>query len=185
MSEAAVFSQDKGNTPGFSPPRAIGWVFAVSRVTRTTSAVLAALALLALVMLGAREVVGRYFFNSPTGWADQFIAYAVAILATGAAAMALRNGSLVSVEVVIDRLPVTGRRVANAFSSILTLLGAVALSWYFGQFVARSYDSGTLANGLVPIPMWIPQSLVLVGLVTLAIEALAQVVQQCYLLVRR
>jgi TRAP-type C4-dicarboxylate transport system permease small subunit len=102
-----------------------------------------------------------------TGGTDDLVAWFCAAAGFLAMAHTFRRGDFVRVELLIDRL---GERRARQVEVLALLIGALFvafLTWAAGLFVYESWDFGDIANGLVPIPLWIPQSSFVLGAVLL------------------
>jgi TRAP-type C4-dicarboxylate transport system permease small subunit len=105
--------------------------------------------------------------NLPAG--DDFASWCMAAMAFLALAHTFRSGEMIRVGLLIERLPERARGGAE----IVVLLIGTAVVLYFAWFgVALTYDSWRfheMAQGVVPVPLWIPQIGYAVGLVILAI----------------
>ncbi|HYG89680.1 MAG TPA: TRAP transporter small permease [Azospirillum sp.] len=126
--------------------------------------VLIALPILALVF--ARQ------FGVTVPAADEFAGYAMAGSFALMLGPSLRRGAHIRVGIIVDRLSGTPKRAME----LLCLAFATALSGYFAFHWSRmtwqSYDFGDLSQGVIPIPLWIPQAIMAVGLVVLAVAFL-------------
>jgi len=98
--------------------------------------------------------------------ADDIVAWLCAASAFLALAATFRNGEHVRVGLLLDRLPAGARRRAE----VLALGGALLVVGYVlgsaMHFVYESWAFGEVAQGLLRLPIWLPQmSLVLGALV--------------------
>ncbi|QUJ78060.1 TRAP transporter small permease [Sulfitobacter albidus] len=86
-----------------------------------------------------------------------------------ALAHTLRAGGHIRVNLVVSRLPDRAQFLAEA----LVLLLASALigyaSWFMGALVLESIHYGDLSTGIIPVPLWIPQSVAAFGTVLLLV----------------
>jgi TRAP-type C4-dicarboxylate transport system permease small subunit len=101
--------------------------------------------------------------------ADDITAWACAGAAFLPLAATFKRGELVRMGLFIDRLPDrTGRWIELI---VLTMCGAIALfmAYWLGFMVYESYIFNERAQGLLPIPIWIPQVPVACGSLVLAI----------------
>jgi TRAP-type C4-dicarboxylate transport system permease small subunit len=108
--------------------------------------------------------------------ADDIVAWLCAASAFFALAYTFRHGDLVRVSLLIHRLSPARRRAAE-----LICLGAAALvvgymTWATGSFVYQSWQFGELAQGLIQIPIWIPQLGVVLGTLVLEVAVLDELV---------
>jgi TRAP-type C4-dicarboxylate transport system permease small subunit len=119
-------------------------------------------------------------FGLRTGGTDDVVAWFCAAAGFLAMAHTFRRGDFVRVELLIARL---GERRARQVEVLALLVGAsfvAFLLWAAGLFVYESWDFGDMANGLVAIPLWIPQSSFVVG----ALLLLAAIVEELIAVLR-
>ena len=136
---------------------------------------LAAAAVFAIfaVMIGSTVLreLGR-----PTGGTDDIVAWLTAAAAFLAMASTFRRGDFVRVVLVLDRLPANRRR---AFE-IVCLLIAVAFVGFFAfaglRFVHESYAFNDIANGMIAMPLWIPQLSFAIGALLLLVAVIDELV---------
>lgn len=126
------------------------------------SGVLAAICLssIAVVMLlqaGMREV-GLLFRG-----ADDIVAWLCAASAFLALGYTFRHGELVRVGLLIDRLPPAGRRRAEMIALGAAVLVVGYILWAAANFVYESWKFEEVAQGLIQIPIWIPQMSFVLG----------------------
>jgi TRAP-type C4-dicarboxylate transport system permease small subunit len=119
------------------------------------------------------EIVMRLFGTS-TFVLDEFIGYAVASMTFLGLGYALERGSLVRVNVLLDRLPTRWHWLPDLVSTLSALAAFAWLAWFWGQSVWRSYQRGTLSETLAETPLWIPESMVLVGMLLLCLTLLSR-----------
>jgi len=109
--------------------------------------------------------------------ADDIVAWLCAASAFLALAYTFRNGEHVRVSLLLQGLPAAARRHAETFCLVAALIVMGYTTWSACSFVLESWKFDELAQGLIQIPIWIPQlSLVLgaaVFLVSIADELVA------------
>ena len=112
--------------------------------------------------------------------ADDIVAWLTAGCAFLALGHTFRHGELVRVGLWIDKLSPRGRRIAELWAlGVTTLFGAYML-WAISHFVYESWKFKEVAQGLIPIPIWIPQLSLLLGaaiFLIAVIDELARVVR--------
>jgi len=118
---------------------------------------LACIAAVMLLQAGMREA-GLLFRGAEdiVGW----LCAASAFLALG---YTFRHGELVRVGLVLDRLPPGARRNAEIVALGIALLFVACLLWASARFVYQSWQFDEVAQGLVRIPIWIPQMSFVIG----------------------
>lgn len=133
---------------------------------------LAALFLVGICVLVLAQVVGR-LLGVAIPSADEFAGYCLSASSFLALGYALRHNGHIRVTLLLDRLSPGRRRMAEA----LCVAGGCAVSVYItlntAEMVYYSVTFGDLTQGLVPIPLWIPQSGMLIGLCVLTLAFLA------------
>jgi len=109
-----------------------------------------------------------------TGGSDDLVAWCCAAAAFLAMAHTFRRGDFVRVMLLLDKL---GARRRHAFEVGALAVAAVFcgyLAWAAAYFVYESWSFNDYANGLIAVPLWIPQSSFVVGTILL----LAAVVEE-------
>jgi len=112
------------------------------------------LALIAVAMLlqaGMREF--GFLFRG----ADDIVAWLCAASAFLALGHTFRRGELVRVGLVIERLPPGPRRAAALAALGLTVAFVGYMVYAVFRFVYESWQFEEVAQGLIAIPIWIPQ----------------------------
>ncbi|HSP57738.1 MAG TPA: TRAP transporter small permease [Halomonas sp.] len=73
------------------------------------------------------------------------------------------NGAHIRVTLLIGRLPMHLRVYVEAFCLAVSLALCLYLAWYLYWLIADSIAFGETSYGLISIPLWIPQSAMLLG----------------------
>jgi TRAP-type C4-dicarboxylate transport system permease small subunit len=120
------------------------------------SGVAAAFFLFVILLLMLTLALGREVnFNIPAG--DDFAAWCMAAMAFLGLAYTFKQGEMIRVGLVTDRLPPRARHVLE----IMTLIFAAVLIGYFAwHAIEMTYDSwrfNDMSQGVVAVPLWIPQ----------------------------
>jgi TRAP-type C4-dicarboxylate transport system permease small subunit len=102
-----------------------------------------------------------------TGGTDDIVAWCCAAAGFLAMAHTFRHGDFVRVTLLLDRLSPARARQFEIAALVVGTLFVAYLTWAAAAFVYESWDFGDMANGLIPIPLWIPQSSFVVGSVLL------------------
>lgn len=112
----------------------------------------------------AVEVVLRKAFSISIGGADELSSYALAISCTWGFSFALFRKSHIRIDVLYTRLPRGGRFALDIVAHLLLGIYIVILSYFAFLVVKTSVVKFSTANTPLATPMWIPQSLWLIGL---------------------
>jgi TRAP-type C4-dicarboxylate transport system permease small subunit len=131
--------------------------------------------LLVIFFLMMALSVGREVgLNVPAG--DDFAAWSMAAMAFLGLAYTFKAGDVIRVGLLTDRLRGPGRRVLEAFC---LALGSVIVGFFAWYAVRMTYDSwrfNDMAQGVLAVPLWIPQLGYSTGLVILGIAFLDELV---------
>jgi len=128
----------------------------------SASGALAAICLASICVLMLAQAVGREFglliraADDITSW----LCAAAAFLALG---HTFRHGELVRVGLFIDLLKPAARRIAEIAALTLTALFVGYMAVAVTKFVYESWKFKEVAQGLVRIPIWIPQLCFVIG----------------------
>lgn len=107
---------------------------------------LVALALAAIFVIVFTNVVLRYGFASSLAWAEETARFLMVFGAFAGAGLALRQGSLVAIEVLVDLLPRPLRWLVRA-GGLAVMGGFMALLvWYGAAFVDFGWNKETMAT---------------------------------------
>jgi len=134
------------------------------------AACLASIAVVMLAQAGMREA-GLLLRG-----ADDIVGWLCAASAFLALGYTFRHGELVRVGLLIDRLPAAARRRAEIGALGLALLVAGYIFWAAANFVYESWQFEEVAQGLIQIPIWIPQMSFVVGALVFLIALLDEFV---------
>ncbi len=129
---------------------------------------LSALALVAICGLILAQIVARSLGGMVRD-AEELAAWSMAAAGFLGLPYALHHGAHIRVEVVTRFMPKALRRPAELVSTGVALALSVYLAWYIALFVFDSWRFNEVSQGLVPVPMWIPQLPMVLGAVVLAI----------------
>ncbi|MEX1074170.1 MAG: TRAP transporter small permease [Burkholderiales bacterium] len=131
---------------------------------------LAGIAVVMLAQAGMREI-GMLLRG-----ADDIVGWLCAASAFLALATTFRHGELVRVGLIIDRLPGAGRRRAEFVALGLAVLVGGYILWAAAGFVYQSWQFEEVAQGLIQIPIWIPQMCFVLGAAVLLVAVLDELV---------
>jgi TRAP-type C4-dicarboxylate transport system permease small subunit len=127
---------------------------------------LAVTALISIATIILADVILRQFGGQIRS-SDDFAGYALVATAMLGLAPTYRRGEHIRVGLLIDRLSGGARRGIEIFC---LSFGAIAVgwgTWWAGRFVYDSWRFHEVSQGLVAVPMWIPQSAMFIGLAVL------------------
>ena len=123
---------------------------------------LAALCVLAICVLMIGQSILREF-GMRTGGTNDVVAWLCAAAAFLAMAHAFKHGDFVRVTLLLERLGEKPRRALEALCLAIACVAIGYLAWWATKFCWESYKFNDMANGLIAIPLWIPQTTFVVG----------------------
>jgi TRAP-type C4-dicarboxylate transport system permease small subunit len=143
---------------------------------------LGALCLASLTALMLAEVIVRAASNFipavpasiPVAW--EWSSYLMAATFTFGAAMTLRAGGHIRVSLLLMHAPRTLRRLLDFASAAVALVFVAFLAYAMMKFTYASYAKGQTSISS-DTPLWIPQAAVTFGMLLLALQFLARVIQ--------
>ncbi len=89
----------------------------------------------------------------------------------------LRAGGHIRVNLVVSRLPQHMQFYAEVFV-LLIATGLIGYATYFmGDLVRESVHYGDVSNGIIPVPLWVPQSVATFGIGLLLVSVVHTLVE--------
>jgi TRAP-type C4-dicarboxylate transport system permease small subunit len=132
------------------------------------SGLLAGFFLVAIAVLSLMQIGGRLLGFAAHSY-DEFAGYCMAASSFLGLAYTLRASEHIRMTLVLHHLRPRRRRALE----IACLAVAVALTgffaWYAFDMTRFSYVTGDVSQGLVPVPLWIPQSAMAAGVAILTV----------------
>jgi TRAP-type C4-dicarboxylate transport system permease small subunit len=133
-------------------------------------------ALAALCLVGIFVVMLAQSFGREAGilfrGADDIVAWLCAATAFLALGHTFRHGELVRVGLWLNQLGTRARRLAELFALSLTSAFVAYMLWAVVRFVYESWKFNEVAQGLIRLPIWIPQLCFVAGVIILFIAVL-------------
>jgi TRAP-type C4-dicarboxylate transport system permease small subunit len=139
------------------------------------SGVLAALCILGICVLMLAQALGREIGVLVRG-ADDIVAWLCAAAAFLALGHTFRHGELVRVGLLLEHLGPRARRAMELFSLSVAAAFIAYMLWSVSRFVYESWKFNEVAQGLIKVPIWIPQMTFLIGAVILFVAILDELV---------
>ena len=151
-------------------PAAGAPVFRLIDLVVDAGAWLSALSVVLIMVLVCLEVLARQIFNTSTMIADEMGAYLNAAIIFLGSAYTLREGGFIRVELIYDRVGDAGRRLIDLFCSLVSLAFVLVTVWFMIEHVMYAYQHGTRAVTVLQTPEYLPQSLMVIGSVLMALQ---------------
>ena len=127
---------------------------------------------LGLSFLIVYEIFARKLFNHSLQGVDEIGGYVVAIIGTFGMALAALERAHTRIDVLLLRLPARVQAGLNLLSYVALGLGAAFMGYMGWRTLDESLTFGSVSSSPLQVPLWIPQSLWMAGLVLFALSAL-------------
>jgi TRAP-type C4-dicarboxylate transport system permease small subunit len=147
---------------------------AVNRVV----VILSSTALVIASIVLTYSVFSRYFFHFSTDWQDELSVFLIvgAVFMSGAAIQAQRGH--VAIEAIVGLLPARTNRIRQIAVDFASLAFCAFFAWkswtLLDEAITENYHSGSTWGP----PLWIPYSLMSVGMTLLSLQLLLQVIAE-------
>ena len=146
----------------------------LDRLYYASGALGAVFVLLICVLMVAQSVLRE--FGVRTGGVNEVVAWFCAAASFFAMAHAFKHGDFVRVTLLLEHLPERARRRLEIACLLVATVGVAYLAYWANRFTYDSWAFQEMAQGLVPIPIWIPQLSFAVGSLLLLVAVLDEVV---------
>jgi TRAP-type C4-dicarboxylate transport system permease small subunit len=161
--------------PAAKPAGAVAPVLAaINRVV----VILSSIALVIASIVLTYSVFSRYFFHFSTDWQDELSVFLIvgAVFMSGAAIQAQRGH--VAIEAIVGLLPARTNHIRQLVVDFASFAFCAFFAWkswtLLDEAMTENYHSGSTWGP----PLWIPYSLMRVGMTLLSLQLLLQVVAQ-------
>ena len=141
--------------------RSLDWLY-------TGSGVLAGVFLVLIAALSLAQICGRMLGFAAYSF-DDFAGFCMAASSFLGLAHTYRRNEHIRVALLIDRFAGTTRRALEAVCLAASAFLIGFFAWYAIDMVWTSYAINDVSQGLVPVPLWVPQGGMATGLVIMAI----------------
>lgn len=116
------------------------------------------------------EVIARYFFNSPTIWAQEIAIYLFIWTMLAGAAYTLQVGKHVRIDLFLIRLSRKTQDILEFFTSILGTVFSAYVAFQGWHMLEATLKYGKLSATPLRMPLWIPHLALLVGFSILTLQ---------------
>jgi TRAP-type C4-dicarboxylate transport system permease small subunit len=158
----------------------MGWLRAMdgvmerlSRAGRNVSSVF----LLLMVILINTEVLGRYFFGFSTLICDEYSAYLFVGCTFLGFVYSFRQGHFLRVSILVDRLPAKIRSILHLIAAFLGFGISAVVTYEVAMLTLVSISFNSVSIQPSATPLWLPQTLMPLGMGALALLFLNEGIQ--------
>jgi len=153
--------------------KALDLVYRGSGILAATFLAAICLIVLAQVVANIIDAVAGWLTGSPIGLVipsyAEFAGFFLAASSFLALAYALRAGAHIRVNLLIRHFSTGPRRGAELWCTGAGAVMAGYFAWYTVLLTAESLQYNDLSPGMIPVPLWIPQTAMAAGLIVLTI----------------
>lgn len=157
-----------------APPTPL--VLPVVHLLSKVSAAAAALILLGITGFVLVEIALRLVRGSGTNVLVEFVGYGLAGMTFLAASSTMREGGLVRVSILLERVPAGVRRVLDTLCLLATIAAVGIAAGFVGADMWRSYQRGYETDSLLALPMWLPPLPLMLGISVFLLDMLVHLV---------
>jgi TRAP-type C4-dicarboxylate transport system permease small subunit len=145
------------------------WIYRITGVLAV--ACLAGIAVIILADIGMRQ------FGGQIRGSDDLAGFALVGTALLGLGPTYRHGGHIRVGLLLDRFSGSHRRTAEIIALLVATIIMGWATWWIGRFVYDSWLYNEIGTGLLAIQLWIPQSLMLIGLAVLLLAIVEDLVR--------
>ncbi|MBC7471497.1 MAG: TRAP transporter small permease [Ramlibacter sp.] len=127
-----------------------------------------------MVLMVAQSILRE--FNVRTGAVNDVVAWFCAAASFFAMAHAFKHGDFVRVNLMLEKLPAGPRRVLEIICLSIGSVCVAYLAFWANKFTYDSWAFNEVAQGLLPIPIWIPQASFALGSLLLLVALVDELV---------
>jgi TRAP-type C4-dicarboxylate transport system permease small subunit len=146
----------------------------LDRLYLAAGALAAFFVLLIAVLMVGQSVLRE--FGVRTGAVNDVVSWFCAGAAFFAMAHAFKHGDFVRVTLMLEHLSEGQRRVMEVLSLLIGTVAVGFLAWSACLFTYESWEFNDLAQGLLPLPLWIPQLSFALGSILLWIAVIDELI---------
>jgi len=156
------------------------FVCLIDSVSKWSGQIIAPLVLVSLAVL-IFEITARYFFNAPTKWAHETSTFVFGAQFILGGAYCFYRGSMVSVEILHDRLPIRGRAILDLLLFLAPLAICVVMIWRGGWWFLDSVKINEHTQTVFGPPLYPLRGLIPLAAFLLLMQVVAKFVRDLHI----
>ncbi len=129
----------------------------------------------AMMILISWDVISRYVFDAPLLFSDEISGYLLVYICFLGAAGTMKQKRHINVDVLVNRLKAQTRMRLELVTSFIGLGFLLVFLWHSYVMVYRAYVRGVRMPSVLLTPLWIPESLVLIGTFFLVLQFIVEI----------
>lgn len=134
------------------------------------AAAIAGLAILLTAFMICYEIIARSVFHSPTVWVMEISTYLLVLAGFFGMAYTMRKNGHITVDFLFSRFPRNVKRGLDVLTSLLSLFVMYVCMTESTNYMLMTEAMGVVSPSLLRVPMWIPQTFMVIGFVLLFLE---------------
>ncbi len=134
------------------------------------AAAIAGLAILATAFIICYEIIARSLLHSPTVWAMEISTYLLILAGFFGMSYTMRTHGHICVDFLYSRFPRNVRRILDIITTALSLFAIYVCMTESTNYMLMSLKMGVVSPSLLRVPLWIPQTFMVIGFVLLFLE---------------
>lgn len=146
------------------------------RWANAVAALLSGACIFAMMLVGAGDVIGIYFFNSPIPGAFELTEILMVAGVFLAVSLAQARKQHVRVEVLVGVLPPHLQEVLLRLGYAMTAVFFGLIAWVGWSVAVNSYAVGEFSSGIIQVPVTPARFALAIGATLIAIQALFDVI---------
>ena len=135
---------------------------------------------LILVLMVFLEAILRYFRLAKISFADELSGYTNAAILFLSLATVLRMGRHIRVTLLVDHLPKKLQNVLSQLQPVILMLWLTVIFFPVWNLFVTSWRLNAVSITQLQTPQWIPQLIVVIGIVIFFLEATAQAIRNIF-----
>lgn len=139
--------------------------------TSRIGAVIGGLGILFIAVMITVDALMRKFLNTTLGGASEVAGFVFAVATALAYPFVLLDRANIRIDAVYTALSSKIRAFLDLLAILLLLLFVGKLTYSTYQLLEKSWSGGSKSNGVITIPLWIPQSLWVLGFAFFTVTA--------------
>ncbi len=124
------------------------------------------------------QVVNRNIFRIPVSGFEEAAKYSMVYMVLLGTELGLRDGTQISIQGVVDKLPVKARKIIRVLARIIVIVFAAVMTKSGWAMVMKQAKIGQTSPGL-GIPMYIPYFALVLGFGLITIVQSGYLIKQC------
>lgn len=124
------------------------------------------------------QVVNRNIFRIPVSGFEEAAKYSMVYMVLLGTELGLRDGTQISIQGVVDKLPVKVRKIIRVLARIIVIVFAAVMTKSGWAMVMKQAKIGQTSPGL-GIPMYIPYFALVLGFGLITIVQSGYLIKQC------